>query len=53
LLVVRLIKNEGGEATVISIDGTLPAQVEALVQGAVANYGRLDCTSRASKGRAP
>ena len=40
---VRLVRERGGEAVHINCDVTDPAQVEALVAGAVERFGRLDC----------
>jgi len=40
---VRLIKAAGGEASFVEADMAKAAEVEALVQKAVATYGRLDC----------
>jgi NAD(P)-dependent dehydrogenase (short-subunit alcohol dehydrogenase family) len=40
---VRLIKAAGGEAVFVKADMAKAAEVEALVQKAVATYGRLDC----------
>lgn len=40
---VRLIKAAGGEASFVKADMAKAAEVEALVQKAVATYGRLDC----------
>lgn len=39
----RLIKAAGGEAIFVKADMAKAAEVEALVQKAVATYGRLDC----------
>jgi NAD(P)-dependent dehydrogenase (short-subunit alcohol dehydrogenase family) len=39
----RLIRESGGEAIFIKADVLLAAEVEALVNKAVATYGRLDC----------
>lgn len=39
----RLIKAAGGEASFVKADMAKAAEVEALVQKAVATYGRLDC----------
>ncbi len=38
-----LVRQAGGEATFVQCDVTQAAQVEALIDAAVANYGRLDC----------
>lgn len=40
---VRLIKAAGGEAVFVKADMAKAAEVEAMVQKAVATYGRLDC----------
>jgi len=40
---VRLIKTAGGEAIFVKADMAKAAEVEAMVQKAVATYGRLDC----------
>jgi len=40
---VRLIKAAGGEAMFVKADMAKAAEVEAMVQKAVATYGRLDC----------
>ncbi len=40
---VRLIGEAGGEARFIRCDVSNNAEVEALVDGAVEAYGRLDC----------
>lgn len=40
---VSQIKNGGGEAVFIKTDVSQDAEVEAMVQKAVATYGRLDC----------
>lgn len=40
---VRLIKAAGGEALFVKADMAKAAEVEAMVQKAVATYGRLDC----------
>ncbi len=40
---VDMIKNAGGEATFIKCDVSKATEVEALIQGVVAAYGRLDC----------
>jgi len=40
---VRLIKAAGGEAIFVKADMARAAEVEAIVQKAVATYGRLDC----------
>ncbi len=40
---VQLIKNAGGEAIFVKADVSNASEVEALVQQAVAAYGRLDC----------
>ena len=40
---VRLVKDEGGEATLVKTDVTKACEVEALVSAAVQAYGRLDC----------
>jgi len=40
---VKLVKDEGGEATLVKTDVTKAAEVEALVTAAVEAYGRLDC----------
>ena len=40
---VRLIKAAGGEAIFVKADMAKAAEVEAMVQKAVATYGRLDC----------
>lgn len=40
---VEMIKRQGGEAVFVRTDVTQAAQVEALVQAAVAAYGRIDC----------
>jgi len=39
---VQLVKDEGGEATLVKTDVTKAADVEALVTAAVQAYGRLD-----------
>ncbi len=39
----KLIRANGGEATFVRTDVTRADQVEALIQAAVATYGRLDC----------
>jgi NAD(P)-dependent dehydrogenase (short-subunit alcohol dehydrogenase family) len=40
---VRLVKDQGGKATLFKTDVTKVAEVEALVSAAVETYGRLDC----------
>jgi len=40
---VRLIQDAGGEAIFIKVDVSNAAEVEAMVQQAVASYGRVDC----------
>jgi NAD(P)-dependent dehydrogenase (short-subunit alcohol dehydrogenase family) len=40
---VRVIRRAGGEASFIKADVLVAAEVEALVNHAVATYGRLDC----------
>src|SRR4029453_13132577 len=40
---VRVIRGAGGEASFIKTDVLVAAEVEALVNHAVATYGRLDC----------
>ena len=40
---VRLIKHAGGEALFVEANVAQAAEVESLVQQAVATYGRLDC----------
>jgi NAD(P)-dependent dehydrogenase (short-subunit alcohol dehydrogenase family) len=40
---VRLVKAAGGEAVFIKTDVSKPTDVAAMVQKAVATYGRLDC----------
>jgi NAD(P)-dependent dehydrogenase (short-subunit alcohol dehydrogenase family) len=40
---VELVKEAGGQARFIKTDVAQAAQVEALVQGIVAEHGRLDC----------
>jgi len=40
---VRLVRDAGGEATLVKTDVTRAAEVEALVSKAVEAYGRLDC----------
>jgi NAD(P)-dependent dehydrogenase (short-subunit alcohol dehydrogenase family) len=40
---VQLIQNIAGEAVFVKTDVTQAAEVEALIQQAVAAYGRLDC----------
>ena len=40
---VRLIKADGGDAIFVKADMTNPTDIEAMVQKAVAAYGRLDC----------
>jgi NAD(P)-dependent dehydrogenase (short-subunit alcohol dehydrogenase family) len=40
---VRLIEQVGGEALFVSVDVSRAAQVEALIETAVARWGRLDC----------
>jgi NAD(P)-dependent dehydrogenase (short-subunit alcohol dehydrogenase family) len=40
---VQMIKAAGGEATFVKADMAKAAEVEAMVQKAVATYGRLDC----------
>lgn len=40
---VRLLKAAGGEAIFVKADMAKAAEVEAMVQKAVATYGRLDC----------
>ncbi len=40
---VRLVQETGGEAVFVRCDVSQAADVEALVQHAVATYGRLDC----------
>ena len=39
----KLIRKEGGEATLVKTDVTKAAEVEALIDQAVKTYGRLDC----------
>jgi NAD(P)-dependent dehydrogenase (short-subunit alcohol dehydrogenase family) len=39
---VRLIREEGGEATFVAADVSQPAQVQAMVSQALSAYGRLD-----------
>jgi NAD(P)-dependent dehydrogenase (short-subunit alcohol dehydrogenase family) len=40
---IRLIQEQGGEATFVKADVSQAAQVEDMVQKTVATYGRLDC----------
>ncbi|MGH7965433.1 MAG: SDR family oxidoreductase [Candidatus Binatia bacterium] len=40
---VRLVKKAGGEAIFVKTDVSQAAEVEAMVNKAVATYGRLDC----------
>ncbi|WP_428533384.1 glucose 1-dehydrogenase [Rhodopila sp.] len=40
---VSLINAGGGQAISLSADVTVSAQVQAMLQGAIAGYGRLDC----------
>jgi NAD(P)-dependent dehydrogenase (short-subunit alcohol dehydrogenase family) len=40
---LRLVRDLGGEAIMVKTDVTLAAEVKALVEAAVAAYGRLDC----------
>ena len=40
---VSLINAGGGQAISLSADVTVSAQVQAMLQGAIAAYGRLDC----------
>jgi NAD(P)-dependent dehydrogenase (short-subunit alcohol dehydrogenase family) len=40
---VRMIKETGNDAIFIQVDVTQPDEVEALINKAVENYGRLDC----------
>lgn len=40
---VRKVEESGGEATFIKADVSNPVEVEALANGAVEAYGRLDC----------
>lgn len=40
---VRLIRADGGEAVFIQADCASPEDVDALIAGAVAQYGSLDC----------
>lgn len=40
---VKLIREMGGEAVFVQTDVTRAAEVETLIQKAVATYGRLDC----------
>lgn len=40
---VRLVRDAGGEATLVKTDVTRAAEVEALVSKTVEAYGRLDC----------
>ena len=40
---VHVIKEAGGEAIFVKTDVSIPTDVEALVDKAVATYGRLDC----------
>jgi NAD(P)-dependent dehydrogenase (short-subunit alcohol dehydrogenase family) len=40
---VKLVKEQGGDATLVKTDVTKPAEVEALVGKTVETYGRLDC----------
>jgi len=39
----RLIRKDGGEATVILADISKPDDVEALIAGVIDTYGKLDC----------
>lgn len=40
---VKLVKEQGGDATLVRTDVTKPAEVEALINKTVETYGRLDC----------
>jgi NAD(P)-dependent dehydrogenase (short-subunit alcohol dehydrogenase family) len=40
---VHLVAESGGEASAFATDLTIAAQVEAMVETAIARYGRLDC----------
>ena len=40
---VQLVKAAGGEAIFVKADMAKAAEVEAMVQKAIATYGRLDC----------
>jgi NAD(P)-dependent dehydrogenase (short-subunit alcohol dehydrogenase family) len=40
---VALINGSGGQAISLSVDVTLAAQVQAMLDAAIAAYGRLDC----------
>jgi NAD(P)-dependent dehydrogenase (short-subunit alcohol dehydrogenase family) len=40
---VKLVKDQGGDATLVKTDVTKAAEVEALIHKAVETYGRLDC----------
>jgi len=40
---VRLVRDNGGEAIFVKADVSRPGEVEALINRAVATYGRLDC----------
>jgi len=40
---VKLVKDRGGDATLVKTDVTKAAEVEALIHKAVETYGRLDC----------
>ena len=40
---VAAIRKQGGEARFIRCDISKPAEVEALIRGAVEAFGRLDC----------
>lgn len=40
---VKLVKDGGGDATLVKTDVTKAAEVEALINQAVETYGRIDC----------
>jgi NAD(P)-dependent dehydrogenase (short-subunit alcohol dehydrogenase family) len=40
---VKLVKDQGGDATLVKTDVTKPTEVEVLINKAVETYGRLDC----------
>ena len=40
---VKTIREGGGEAVFVRTDVTIPQEVAAMVEAAVANFGRLDC----------
>ena len=44
----RIIRDTGGEAIFVQTDVTVASQVEALVNAAVQNYGRLDCAANSA-----